>query len=131
MHIHIVARLPIVSMATVSRTINHFPTVNPKMAKRVWQVIGDSDYLSDTQGRALASGRSRHLGSIVSGITNPFFPELWGIDVWFHSANQREDYSHEPPVAGEFSCIRRRQCVVMQGSHEMLPVIMNSGKPWR
>ncbi|MGA9959428.1 MAG: LacI family DNA-binding transcriptional regulator, partial [Acidobacteriaceae bacterium] len=33
-----------VSIATVSRTINHIPTVNPKLAKRVWQVIGELDY---------------------------------------------------------------------------------------
>jgi LacI family transcriptional regulator len=76
MDIHTVARLANVSIATVSRTINHIPTVNSKMAKRVWEVIKELDYLPNTQARALVSGRSRLLGLIVSEITNPFFPEL-------------------------------------------------------
>jgi LacI family transcriptional regulator len=76
MDIHTVARLANVSIATVSRTINHVPTVNAKMAKRVWEVIKELDYLPNTQARALVSGRSRLLGLIVSEITNPFFPEL-------------------------------------------------------
>jgi LacI family transcriptional regulator len=74
--IHTVARLANVSIATVSRTINHVPTVNAKMAKRVWEVVRELDYLPNTQARALVSGRSRLLGLIVSEITNPFFPEL-------------------------------------------------------
>jgi len=76
MDIHAVARLANVSIATVSRTINHIPTVNPKMAKRVWEAIRELDYFPNTQARALVSGRSRLLGLIVSEITNPFFPEL-------------------------------------------------------
>jgi LacI family transcriptional regulator len=76
MDIHTVARLAKVSTATVSRTINHVPTVNAEMAKRVWEAIKTLDYLPNTQARALVSGRSRILGLIVSEITNPFFPEL-------------------------------------------------------
>ncbi len=76
MDIHAVARRAKVSIATVSRTINRVPTVNPKMAKRVWDAIGELDYVPNTQARALVSGRSRLLGLIVSEITNPFFPEL-------------------------------------------------------
>lgn len=74
--IHTVARLANVSIATVSRTINHVPTVNAKMAKRVREVIKELNYLPNTQARSLVSGRSRLLGLIVSEITNPFFPEL-------------------------------------------------------
>lgn len=76
MDIHTVARMANVSIATVSRTINHIPTVNAKMAKRVWEAIEKLDYLPNTQARALVSGRSRLLGLMVSEITNPFFPEL-------------------------------------------------------
>jgi len=53
--IHTVARLSNVSIATVSRTINHIPTVNPKMAKRVWEVIRELDYFPNTQARSLFS----------------------------------------------------------------------------
>lgn len=65
-----------VSIATVSRTINRFPSVDPVLAARVWKAVNDLNYLPNTQARALVSGRSRLLGLIVSEITNPFFPEL-------------------------------------------------------
>ena len=74
--IHTVARLAKVSIATVSRTINHVPSVNQKLAKRVWEVIKELDYAPNSQARSLVSGRSRLLGLIISEITNPFFPEL-------------------------------------------------------
>jgi DNA-binding LacI/PurR family transcriptional regulator len=76
MDIRTIARAANVSIATVSRTMNHVASVNPKMAKRVWKVIDELDYFPNTQARALVSGRSRLLGIIVSEITNPFFPEL-------------------------------------------------------
>jgi LacI family transcriptional regulator len=71
-----VARRAGVSIATVSRAVNHIPTVDPDLAKRVWKAIEEVGYLPNTQARALVSGRSRMLGLIVSEITNPFFPEL-------------------------------------------------------
>ncbi len=76
MDIRTVAQRAGVSIATVSRTINHVPTVNAKMAKRVWEAIRELNYFPNTQARALVSGRTRLLGLIVSEITNPFFPEL-------------------------------------------------------
>jgi LacI family transcriptional regulator len=76
MDIRTIARAAHVSIATVSRTINNIPTVNPEIAKRVWDVIDKLDYFPNTQARALVSGRSKLFGLIVSEITNPFFPEL-------------------------------------------------------
>jgi DNA-binding LacI/PurR family transcriptional regulator len=71
-----IAKRARVSTATVSRTINRIPTVNPQLAKRVWNTIEELGYYPNTQARALVSGRSRIFGIIVSQITNPFFPEL-------------------------------------------------------
>jgi LacI family transcriptional regulator len=71
-----IAKRARVSTATVSRTINRVPTVNPQMAKRVWSTIEELGYYPNTQARALVSGRSRIFGIIISQITNPFFPEL-------------------------------------------------------
>jgi LacI family transcriptional regulator len=76
MDIRTIARAANVSIATVSRTINHVPSVSPTIAQRVWEVIDELDYFPNTQARALVSGRSRLLGLLVSEITNPFFPEL-------------------------------------------------------
>ena len=71
-----IARRAKVSTATVSRAINHVPTVSPRLAKRVWKVVDELGYFPNTQARALVSGRSRIFGLIVSDITNPFFPEI-------------------------------------------------------
>jgi DNA-binding LacI/PurR family transcriptional regulator len=76
MDIRSVAALARVSIATVSRTINRVPSVDAKIAKRVWSAIEKLQYFPNTQARALVSGRTRLLGLIVSEITNPFFPEL-------------------------------------------------------
>ncbi len=74
--IHQVAAHARVSIATVSRTINRIPTVDPGLAARVWKSVAELNYLPNSQARALVSGKSKLLGLIVSEITNPFFPEL-------------------------------------------------------
>lgn len=76
MDIREIAKRARVSTATVSRAINHVPTVNAQLAKRVWNVIEELNYYPNTQARALVSGRSRIFGLIISEITNPFFPEI-------------------------------------------------------
>src|SRR5712664_4484213 len=76
MDIREIARRAKVSTATVSRTINRVPTVDPQLAKRVWKVVAELGYYPNTQARALVSGRSRIFGLIISEITNPFFPEI-------------------------------------------------------
>lgn len=76
MDIKEIAKRAKVSTATVSRTINRVPTVDPHLAKRVWKVIDELGYFPNTQARALVSGRSRIFGLVVSEITNPFFPEI-------------------------------------------------------
>ena len=92
-----IAKMANVSVATVSRAMNGVATVNPRMAKRVWDVIAKHEYFPNSQARALVSGRSRTLGLIVSEITNPFFPELiegfeeiavqHGYEIWMGSTN--------------------------------------------
>src|SRR5947207_3252413 len=76
MDIREIAKRARVSTATVSRVVNRVTTVNPQMAKRVWNVIEELGYYPNTQARALVSGRSRIFGLIVSEMTNPFFPEI-------------------------------------------------------
>jgi LacI family transcriptional regulator len=76
MNIREIAKRARVSTATVSRTINRHPSVQPQLAKRVWKIIEELGYFPNMQARALVSGRSRIFGLIVSEITNPFFPEI-------------------------------------------------------
>ncbi len=107
-----------VSIATVSRTVNHISTVNPELAQRVWKAIEEVGYLPNTQARALVSGRSRMLGLIVSEITNPFFPELvqefenlavaQGYEVLIGSTNY--DPARTELVASAAAAQRGRRC---------------------
>src|SRR2546429_1445537 len=76
MNIREIAKRARVSTATVSRTINRHPSVQPQLAKRVWRIVEELGYFPNTQARALVSGRSRIFGLIVSEITNPFFREI-------------------------------------------------------
>ena len=76
MNIREIAKRARVSTATVSRTINRHPSVQPQLAKRVWRIVEELGYFPSTQARALVSGRTRIFGLIVSEITNPFFPEI-------------------------------------------------------
>ena len=41
--IRTIAEMANVSIATVSRTMNHVASVNPRMAKRVWEAINKLD----------------------------------------------------------------------------------------
>src|SRR5215467_13996834 len=65
-----------VSTATVSRAINRVPTVDPRLARRIWKIVDELGYYPDKQARALVSGQSGIFGLIVSDLTNPFFPEV-------------------------------------------------------
>ena len=76
MKIQEVAKRANVSVATVSRTLNNDPRVNPATAQRVWRAAQELKYVPNFQARSLVSGKSRLIGLIVSDITNPFFPEL-------------------------------------------------------
>ena len=107
--IHYVAAHARVSIATVSRTLNHVPTVDPLLSQRVWKSVAELNYLPNTQARALVSGKSKLLGLIVSEITNPFFPEL--IQEFERVAVERgyeiliASTSHDP--AKMETCVRR------------------------
>ena len=76
MNLSEIAKLAKVSIATVSRTINRVPTVNPVLARRVWRVVEQPGYYPNTNARTLASGRSRIFGLLVSEISNFVFPEM-------------------------------------------------------
>jgi LacI family transcriptional regulator len=76
MTMHEIARRANVSIATVSRTINCAPNVDPSLARRVRKVIEEVGYYPNTHARALVSGRSRVFGLMVSDTIRPFLPEI-------------------------------------------------------
>ena len=76
MNIREIAERARVSAATVSRVVNCIPTVNRKLAKRVWSAVGELGYSPNRQARGLVSGKSRFLGLVVSDMTDPFSWEI-------------------------------------------------------
>lgn len=78
MNIREIARRARVSHSTVSRVINGVDTVDPRLARRVQAIIQEVGYRPNFQARALACGRSRTVGLIVSELPggNPFFSEI-------------------------------------------------------
>ena len=76
MTLHEIAKRAKVSTATVSRTINCAPTVDPAVARRVRKVIEEVGYYPNTHARRLVSGRSRVFGLMVSDTVGPFLPEI-------------------------------------------------------
>lgn len=76
MTLHEIAKRANVSTATVSRTINCAPNVNPSVARRVRKVIEEAGYYPNTHARALVSRRSRIFGLMVSDAFGPFLPEI-------------------------------------------------------
>lgn len=68
-----VARKAGVSAATVSRVLSGRTAVSPHVRDRVLSVVQKLNYHPNVHAQALAGGRSRTLGMIVSNIENPFF----------------------------------------------------------
>lgn len=68
-----VARAAGVSPATVSRVLNHNPTVAPELIDRVQQAVLAVNYRPNSAGRALRRQRSDLWAVIVPDVRNPFF----------------------------------------------------------
>ena len=86
-----IARRAHVSHSTVSRVINNVDTVDRKLARRVRAVIQEVGYRPNYQARALARGRSRTVGLVVSELnaSNPFFSEMI---LYFERAAVKQGY---------------------------------------
>ncbi len=65
-----------VSLATVSRVINHSPHVSEKSRKKVEQAVHELNYIPNAYARGLSKNQSDIIGVIVPEITNPFFSEI-------------------------------------------------------
>lgn len=76
-----IAELAGVSKATVSRVLNDYPHISPKMRDKVMDVIKETGYERNNIARMLASNRSNMIGLIIpSGahfvFSDPYFPKL-------------------------------------------------------
>lgn len=70
-----VARLAEVSLGTVSRVLNHNPTVRPATRKAVVAAIAELGYRPNINARNLRSQRTRAVGLLFSDLTQALVPQ--------------------------------------------------------
>ncbi|WP_449621051.1 LacI family DNA-binding transcriptional regulator [Robertmurraya sp. Marseille-Q9965] len=71
-----VAKKAGVSVATVSRVLNHHPSVTPKTRVKVENAIRELNYEPSMLGRNLRNSESRLLLVLIPSISNPFYTEI-------------------------------------------------------
>ncbi|WP_225048247.1 LacI family DNA-binding transcriptional regulator [Lacticaseibacillus kribbianus] len=71
-----IAALADVSVSTVSRVINHKPSVRPDKERRVRQVIKENGFQPSMVARSMVSKKTNTLAVIVPDITSPYFTAL-------------------------------------------------------
>jgi LacI family transcriptional regulator len=71
-----IARLAGVSKATVSRVLNHNPSVDPALSERVLRIIEEHGFTPNITARGLAGGRTRLIGVLTPPLTWPAVPEI-------------------------------------------------------
>ncbi len=71
-----IARLAGVSKATVSRVLNHNPSVNSELRERVQRVVQEHDFVPSITAIGLAGGRTRLIGVLAPPLTWPAVPEI-------------------------------------------------------
>ena len=71
-----IARLSGVSVATVSRVINHNGRFSEETRKRVEAVIEQYHYTTNMAGKSLRESKTNTIGVIVPDITNELFSQI-------------------------------------------------------
>ncbi len=71
-----VARIAGVSIATVSRVMNHPKTVAPETTTHIMKVMGELNFQPNGPARSLALKRTYTIGLLVPDILNPVYPEI-------------------------------------------------------
>ncbi len=86
--IHDVARYAGVSVATVSRYMNHRDLVSQSVGDRISQVMLEMNYIPRVAARQLATPASRAAGLVITNVMNDFFaPLINGVAAVFSENN--------------------------------------------
>lgn len=75
-NIYEIAREAGVSIATVSRVINHSNAVSEKSYRRVMDAVHKFNYVPNSTARSLSTSTSTSIGVVIPDINNPFFSLL-------------------------------------------------------
>ncbi len=84
--IYNVAKEAGVSIATVSKVLNHTGRISDKTRKKVFQTMDKLNYRPSVVASALTGKQTKTIGLLIPDISNPFFAEI---------ARSIEDQSHE------------------------------------
>jgi LacI family transcriptional regulator len=71
-----IAKLAGVSKATVSRVLNHKPTVDPAIRERVMKIVNERGFVPSITATVLRGGRTQLIGVLAPPLTWPFVPEI-------------------------------------------------------
>jgi len=71
-----IARLAGVSKATVSRVLNHKPTVDQEIRERVMKIVNEQGFVPSITATVLRGGRTQLIGVLAPPLTQPFVPEI-------------------------------------------------------
>lgn len=71
-----VARRASVSIATVSRVLNHMPNVSPEVQAKVLRAAKELNYQPSRTAQRLRAHKSQVVGLIISDVENPFFTSV-------------------------------------------------------
>ena len=119
-----IARKADVSHSTVSRALRNSPLVNSETAERIQRIASESSFRVSAIGRSLATGRTNHIGVVVTTITDPYIAEVVnaiedtanarGYSVVL--ANSRADPDREMKVVQSFDEERRVDGMLVMAS---------------
>jgi LacI family transcriptional regulator len=71
-----IAKLAGVSKATVSRVLNHKPTVDPEIRERVMKIVNERGFVPSITATVLRGGRTQLIGVLAPPLIWPFVPEI-------------------------------------------------------
>ncbi len=75
-NIYEIAKEAGVSIATVSRVMNHSASVSEKSTRRVMEAVQKLNYVPNSMARSLSTSVSTSIGVVVPDINNPFFSKV-------------------------------------------------------
>ncbi|MBE1444969.1 LacI family DNA-binding transcriptional regulator [Paenibacillus sp. OAS669] len=84
--IYDIAKKANVSPMTVSRVINHAPSISEATRRKVEAIIQELDYIPNKQARSLTSKETKIVSLVIPDISNPFFTTI---------ARGAEDKAHQ------------------------------------
>lgn len=71
-----IARLAGVSKSSVSRVLNHYPSISSELRERVMRVVQEHEFVPNVTATGLAGGKTRLIGVLTPPLTWPAIPEM-------------------------------------------------------